>query len=407
MDGIEVPKYFLCPISLQIMKDPVTATTGITYDRESIEQWLLTYKNTSCPVTQQPLPPESDLTPNHTLRRLIQSWCTENASLGVDRIPTPKPSLDKSHFFKLIKQLQQPGSNIKALQKLDFLAAKNERNRKFMVETGVPKALLSFIVNCFEEISNQGLAEALRVLVFIRIPLAEAKIFLQEYNDQIIKSLIWVLGCEFKPQVMVKSHAVLALKTMIQAASSGFLERLEPPFFEMITGVLKQTTTVSQQGMNAALHALLIACPWGRNRLMMVESGAVSALIELELGIQEKRTTELILGILFHLCCCADGRAEFLSHKGGLAVVTKRIMKVSPTADDRAVFILSLISKFVATNPGLEEMVEVGTVTKLCMLLQVDSTAPYLKSKAMGILRSHTDEWRKFPCIDKTFHKVY
>ncbi|PPE01626.1 hypothetical protein GOBAR_DD01343 [Gossypium barbadense] len=344
------------------MKDPVTATTGITYDRESIEQWLLTCKNTSCPVTQQPLPPESDLTPNHTLRRLIQSWCTENASLGVDRIPTPKPSVDKSHFFKLIKQLQQPGSNIKALQELDFLAAKNERNRKFMVETGVPKALLSFIVNCFEETSAQGFAEALRVLVFIRIPLAEAKIFLQEYNDQIIKSLIWVLGCEFKPQVM---------------------------------------------GMNAALHALLIACPWGRNRLMMVESGAVSALIELELGSPEKRTTELIVGILFHLCCCADGRAEFLSHKGGLAVVAKRIMKVSPTADDRAVFILSLISKFVATNSVLEEMVEVGTVTKLCMMLQVDSTAPYLKEKAMGILRSHTDEWRKFPCIDKTFHKVY
>ncbi|TYI87067.1 hypothetical protein E1A91_D04G110500v1 [Gossypium mustelinum] len=395
MDGIEVPKYFLCPISLQIMKDPVTATTGITYDRESIEQWLLTCKNTSCPVTQQPLPPESDLTPNHTLRRLIQSWCTENASLGVDRIPTPKPSVDKSHFFKLIKQLQQPGSNIKALQELDFLAAKNERNRKFMVETGVPKALLSFIVNCFEETSAQGFAEALRVLVFIRIPLAEAKIFLQEYNDQIIKSLIWVLGCEFKPQVMVKSHAVLALKTMIQAAAP------------MITGVLKQTTTVSQQGMNAALHALLIACPWGRNRLMMVESGAVSVLIELELGSPEKRTTELIVGILFHLCCCADGRAEFLSHKGGLAVVAKRIMKLSPTADDRAVFILSLISKFVATNSVLEEMVEVGTVTKLCMMLQVDSTAPYLKEKAMGILRSHTDEWRKFPCIDKTFHKVY
>ncbi|GMJ03356.1 plant U-box 23 [Hibiscus trionum] len=87
MDDIEVPTYFICPISLQIMKDPVTAATGITYDRESIEHWLLTCKNTTCPVTQQPLPPDSDLTPNHTLRRLIQAWCIDNASLGVDRIP--------------------------------------------------------------------------------------------------------------------------------------------------------------------------------------------------------------------------------------------------------------------------------------------------------------------------------
>ncbi|XP_052476683.1 E3 ubiquitin-protein ligase PUB24 [Gossypium raimondii] len=398
---VEVPKYFICPISLQIMRDPVTAITGITYDRESIEQWLLKGKSTNCPVTQQPLPTVSDLTPNHTLRRLIQAWCNENASLGVDRIPTPKPSIDKLHFLKLIKQLQHPDSKMKALKELDLLAAKNERNRKYMVEAGVPKAMLSFIVNCFKEDCVSGLEEALSVLFLIRIPSAEAKL-LPKQNDQIIKSLIWVLGCEFNTQVMVKSHAVSALKSIIETASSVVLERLEPKFFEMIVGVLKQCTTrITQQGINSALHVLLDACPWGRNRLMMVESGAVSALIELELGSPEKRTTELILGILFHLCSCADGRAEFLRHKGGIAVVTKRIMRVSPAADDRAVLILSLISKFSATSWVVHEMLEVGTVTKLCMLLQLDC-ATYLKEKTMEILRSHSDDWLKFPCIDKT-----
>ncbi|MFQ6631899.1 hypothetical protein Gotur_008427 [Gossypium turneri] len=398
---VEVPKYFICPISLQIMRDPVTAITGITYDRESIEQWLLKGKSTNCPVTQQPLPTVSDLTPNHTLRRLIQAWCNENASLGVDRIPTPKPSIDKFHFLKLIKQLQHPDSKLKALKELDLLAAKNERNRKYMVEAGVPKAMLSFIVNCFKEDCVSGLEEALSVLFLIRIPSAEAKL-LPKQNDQIIKSLIWVLGCEFNTQVMVKSHAVSALKSIIETASSVVLERLEPKFFEMIVGVLKQCTTrITQQGINSALHVLLDACPWGRNRLMMVESGAVSALIELELGSPEKRTTELILGILFHLCSCADGRAEFLRHKGGIAVVTKRIMRVSPAADDRAVLILSLISKFSATSWVVHEMLEVGTVTKLCMLLQLDC-ATYLKEKTMEILRSHSDDWLKFPCIDKT-----
>ncbi|GMI71105.1 plant U-box 23 [Hibiscus trionum] len=101
---IEIPKYFICPISLQIMKDPVTAITGITYDRDSIEQWLLKAKTTNCPVTQQPLPTFSDLTPNHMLRRLIQAWCSENALLGVDQIPTPKPSVDRFHFLKLIEE---------------------------------------------------------------------------------------------------------------------------------------------------------------------------------------------------------------------------------------------------------------------------------------------------------------
>lgn len=403
---VEVPKYFICPISLQIMRDPVTAITGITYDRESIEQWLLKGRSTNCPVTQQPLPTLSDLTPNHTLRRLIQAWCNENASLGVDRIPTPKPSIDKFHFLRIIKELQHPDSKMKALKELDLLAAKNERNRKYMVEAGVPKAMLSFIVNCFKEDCVSGLEEALSVLFLIRIPSAEAKV-LPKQNDEIIKSLIWVLGSEFKTQVMVKSHAVSAVKSIIETASSVVLERLEPKFFEMIVGFLKQCTTrMSQQGINSALHVLLDACPWGRNRLMMVESGAVSALIELELGSPEKRTTELILGILFHLCSCADGRAEFLRHKGGIAVVTKRIMRVSPAADDRAVLILSLISKFSATSWVVHEMLEVGTVIKLCMLLQLDC-ATYLKEKTTEILRSHSDHWFKFPCIDKTVFTRY
>lgn len=402
MDDIEVPTYFICPISLQIMKDPVTTITGITYDRHSIEQWLITDRKNSCPVTQEPLPRDYDfITPNHTLRRLIQSWCTENASLGVDLIPTPKQTLDRFHFLKLIKKLQNPDSKMKALRELDLLAAKNQRNVKFMVESEVPKAMLSVIINCFNEDCVDGLEEALCVLSFTRIPSAElAKSFNQENSQIMIKSLIWVLGCEFRTQLMAKSHAVLILKTIIETVSSTLLERLEPHFFEMIVGVLKHgKNRVTNRGINAALHVLLDACPCGRNRLMMVESGAVSALIELELGSSpdQKRITELILGILFHLCWCADGRAEFLSHKGGLAVVTKRIMRVSPAANDRAVLILSLISRFSATNSVIHEMLEVGTVTKLCMLLQ-DGSATYLKEKVTEILRSHSVEWQKFPC---------
>jgi hypothetical protein len=49
MDEIEIPPYFLCPISFQIMKDLVSTVIGITYDRESIEKWLMKAKNCVCP----------------------------------------------------------------------------------------------------------------------------------------------------------------------------------------------------------------------------------------------------------------------------------------------------------------------------------------------------------------------
>jgi hypothetical protein len=162
MDEIEVPQYFICPISLQIMKDPVTAITGITYDRDSIEHWLFRNKNITCPVTKQPLPLDSDLTPNHTLRRLIQSWCTQNASLGIDRIPTPKPPLTKTHVQKLLKELKDSRLQLKSLMQLELLAAENERNRKCLLESGVPKGMIMFIVDCYKKGKIlEGVEEAL------------------------------------------------------------------------------------------------------------------------------------------------------------------------------------------------------------------------------------------------------
>ncbi|KAK7345222.1 hypothetical protein VNO77_15806 [Canavalia gladiata] len=400
MDEIEVPQYFICPISLQIMKDPVTAITGITYDRDSIEQWLFSNNNTiTCPVTKQPLPTDSDLTPNHTLRRLIQAWCTQNAAFGIDRIPTPKPPLNKIQVLKLVNKL----NDYKNLVQLELLAAENERNKKCLQEAGVPKAMIMFIVNCYKKGEiEKGLEEALSILQFVKIPKEEVKVLLNE-NDQILDSLAWILSCEMENSVAVKSHAVLVLKTIIHKGETNhFLERLKPEFFERIVRILRQGVT--QQGMNAALHILLSACPWGRNRMIMVEAGLVLELVEIELGAPEKRITELTLAILFHLCCCANGRAKFVSHGGSIAVVTERILKVSAAVDDRAVFVLSLISKFSATNFVLQEMLNVGTVAKLCMLLQTDH-AKYLKDKAIEILKCHSQVWNNSPCFpDPSFY---
>lgn len=133
---------------------------------------------------------------------------------------------------------------------------------------------------------------------------------------------------------------------------------------------------------------------------MQLEHGAVFELIELELMAKpDKRTTELILGVLFHLCSCAEGRAQLIGHRGGIAMVSKRILRVSPTVDDRAMRILSLVSKFSGTASVVHEMLMVGAVLKLCAVVQSQSAPPYLKDKALEILRSHSGEWKSFPCI--------
>ncbi|KAL3835561.1 hypothetical protein ACJIZ3_010297 [Penstemon smallii] len=61
---------FRCPISLEIMLDPVTVSTGHTYDRSSILKWFKSGNHT-CPKTGEKLI-SIDLVPNHALKQLMR-----------------------------------------------------------------------------------------------------------------------------------------------------------------------------------------------------------------------------------------------------------------------------------------------------------------------------------------------
>ncbi|XP_050206334.1 U-box domain-containing protein 16 [Mercurialis annua] len=72
---VNIPTDFRCPISLDLMRDPVVVATGQTYDRESINLWIESGHNT-CPKTGQTLA-HANLIPNRALKNLIAMWCRE------------------------------------------------------------------------------------------------------------------------------------------------------------------------------------------------------------------------------------------------------------------------------------------------------------------------------------------
>ncbi|KAF0042971.1 hypothetical protein F2P81_004308 [Scophthalmus maximus] len=71
-----VPDEFLCPITRELMKEPVIAADGYSYEREAIDSWVNT-KNRSSPMTNLPLL-TTLLTPNHTLKMAIGRWKTSH-----------------------------------------------------------------------------------------------------------------------------------------------------------------------------------------------------------------------------------------------------------------------------------------------------------------------------------------
>ena len=64
----------LCPITQELMEDPVIAADGHTYERSAIQRWL--QRRQTSPKAGTPLE-SATLFPNHLLRRLILEWREE------------------------------------------------------------------------------------------------------------------------------------------------------------------------------------------------------------------------------------------------------------------------------------------------------------------------------------------
>jgi Mg-chelatase subunit ChlD len=72
---MSIPNEFMCPISMDLMTDPVVAPDGHTYERAVITEWLHT--NNVSPLTRHPMT-VSDLQPNFALRSAIERWKLSN-----------------------------------------------------------------------------------------------------------------------------------------------------------------------------------------------------------------------------------------------------------------------------------------------------------------------------------------
>ncbi|KAL7168546.1 hypothetical protein ACSBR2_038891 [Camellia fascicularis] len=71
-----VPADFCCPLSLELMTDPVIVALGQTYERAFIRKWI-DLGLTVCPKTRQTLA-HTNLIPNYTVKALIANWCEVN-----------------------------------------------------------------------------------------------------------------------------------------------------------------------------------------------------------------------------------------------------------------------------------------------------------------------------------------
>lgn len=412
---VAVPMPFRCPISLELMKDPVTLPTGITYDRSSIERWIEA-GNASCPVTKQALEGGAgfDLIPNHAIRKMIQSWCVENCSLGVERIPTPRIPVtpyEVSEACKRIAAAANRGDAKRCYQlvgKIRSWVKESERNRRCATEGGAGDAL-SAALELFGSASTEGrhgglLEEIVSALAHVRPVSEEGLARLGSATS--LHCILGFLNCD---DLSSRQNAVLVLKEAISSdriRHRALVEGIEEALVGMIREPIGPTAT------NASLVALFNLISHSPNsdktQSELLHLGLVPLLINLLVDSSDKGVCERILGVLDCLCETREGRDEAFGHALTMPILVKKILRVSNLATDFAVAILCKLCKNEEGDErrALIEAIQVGGFQKMLVLLQVGcgEGAKENVRELLKLMNLHKD---RVDCVDSSLDFKY
>ena len=75
------PEAFICPLSLDIMRQPAVTPRGTTYDRDALSRWVTAERRYPAGEAASPLRMDQ-LAPNLIVRNLIQAWLDEQKKGG-------------------------------------------------------------------------------------------------------------------------------------------------------------------------------------------------------------------------------------------------------------------------------------------------------------------------------------
>ncbi|CAI9102984.1 OLC1v1001390C1 [Oldenlandia corymbosa var. corymbosa] len=417
---MDFPEHFRCPISMELMKDPVTICTGVTYERKFIEKWLITYEKKTCPATMQPV--ESlEMTPNHTLKRLIQVWQDgrKSKSSGCSSSSSPARDIRHEELVSLLRTIESTPFKVSPLKKLRSMVEvhgdddDDEMRLEFKKSGGVEvviKILVQILVDSGSDFSSfRASEEAIGLLNQLiqstdhRNNREEVK---EEEEDHSTFELLMKPECIKSFTIMLQRGSAdtrFSIVSLFQKMAKSdrhwnhaIIKGQGIDFFKSLLEIVSDE--MSGKASSCALQVLIdVLDASKRSRVKAIEAGAVCTLIEL-LPDSNKSKCERIMLLLKVLCECAEGRLAFIEHGLGVSAISKKMWKVSSAATKLGVKILWLICGSNPTERVLEEMLMCGTVKKLVVLLHMGGSSS-TKNRIVRIFKCHSNFWKKYPCF--------
>ncbi|XP_058182799.1 U-box domain-containing protein 1-like [Rhododendron vialii] len=317
-----IPDEFRCPISLDLMRDPVIIASGHTYNRNSIAQWINSGHQT-CPKTGKRLI-HMALIPNYALKSLIHQWCQEN---NVPLIEATSPSSSKTNYTKR-KSMEEEVNHVSATDtaisavkmtaeflvgklatgstdeqrqaayEIRLLAKTGMEDRRIIAEAGAIPFLVAFLGS--DDPRNQENS----VTALLNLSIYENNKVLIMSAAGAIDGVIDVLQTGKTTEARENAAATIFSLSMIHdyKAVIGAHPRAVPALVRL----LSDGTAAGKKDAVTALFNLAVC---GENKRNVVVWGAIPLLIEILINDQAGITDDA-LGVLALLLGCSEGLEE-------------------------------------------------------------------------------------------------
>ncbi|KAL7600058.1 U-box domain-containing protein 9 [Lactuca sativa] len=341
------PQEFNCPLSKEIMRDPVIISSGKTYDRASIQKWLKA-GNRTCPKTQQVLT-HTILTPNHLVRDMITQWCKNR---GV-RLPGPLVYSDQN------------------------LAT--EPNQSLF------RSLLNKLSSSLPD--QKEAASSLRSLTK-RIPSFRA--FFGESDDAIPQLLapLSVIKPETETHRDLQEDLITTLLNLSIHDNNKKIVAETPNAIPILLDALRLGTIETRSNAAATLFTLSAL---DSNKSLIGKSGALKPLIDL---LDEGHVIAMkdAASAIFNLCIVHENKSRAV-RDGAVTVILKKIGERVQV--DELLAILAMLS---SNQKAVEEMSDLGAVSCLFSLIK-ETSCDRNKENCIAILHTicfnDRTQWRE------------
>ena len=366
---LNIPDEFRCPISLELMREPVIVSSGHTYDQISIAQWINSGHHT-CPKSGQRLI-HTALISNYALKSLVRQWCYENKvpvnqptstlsevnssklSLNVnavDHVSAHKASADavKMTAEFLVGKLATGSAEIqrKAAYKLRLLAKCGMDNRRIIAEAGAIPFLVTLLGSNDPRIQKHAVTALFNLSIF-----DNNKILIMAAGA--VENIVEVL--ESGKTMEARENAAAAIFSLSMIDDSKVTIGAHPRAITALVKLLKEGTPIGKRDAATALFNLAV---YNHNKAMIVNAGAVHLLIDLLMD-DKAGITDDALAVLALLLGCSQGLKEIRNSRALVSLLIDLLRFGSAKGKENSITLLlglckeegELVARRLLANP--------------------------------------------------------